>query len=357
MSRHLSGEASLEEIKELQHLLEQDPRKQYAYDILHSYFEQPPDQELPLPVDDAGLDENLQKIINFPAPRRPLSVRIKWRTAAAVVACLLLGWGVFHRSTGAGSSLSAGTTRGEEVLAKAGTRTKLSLPDGTRVWLNSNSKLNFSRDFNVKDRDVTLEGEAYFEVAKDARLPFVVHASSLDITVLGTSFAVKSYPQDETIEATLLNGSIEVSRKGNPGATRIILKPNEKLVYSKYVTTHHPTGNPPSVPAYTAPAPPPDVALTVNPIRQDIPDSDKVETGWLYNRLVFDGDHFRQLADKMERWFNVRIRIRDDRLNDYRFSGIFEKETLDEALKELQLTRSFTYKTNGNEIELYAKRE
>jgi ferric-dicitrate binding protein FerR (iron transport regulator) len=233
----------------------------------------------------------------------------------------------------------------------------LSLPDGTRVWLNSNSKLNFSRDFNVKDRDVTLEGEAYFEVAKDARLPFVVHASSLDITVLGTSFAVKSYPQDETIEATLLNGSIEVSRKGNPGATRIILKPNEKLVYSKYVTTHHPTGNPPSVPAYTAPAPPPDVALTVNPIRQDIPDSDKVETGWLYNRLVFDGDHFRQLADKMERWFNVRIRIRDDRLNDYRFSGIFEKETLDEALKELQLTRSFTYKTNGNEIELYAKRE
>jgi len=173
--------------------------------------------------------------------------------------------------------------------------------------------------------------------------------------VLGPSFAVKSYPQDETIEATLLDGSIEVSRKGNPGATRIILKPNEKLVYSKYITTHNPA-DPPSVPAHAAPAPP-DVALTVNPIRQDIPDSDKVETAWLYNRLVFDGDHFRQLADKMERWFNVRIRIRDGRLNDYRFSGIFEKETLDEALKELQLTRGFIYKTNGNEIDLYAKRE
>ena len=357
MSRHLSGEASLEEIKELQHLLEQDPRKQYAYDILHTYFEQQSDPELPLPVDDAGLEENLQKIISFPAPRRPFRVRIKWMAAAAVAACLLLGWGFYHRSTGAAPSVPAGTVRGEEVLAKAGARTKLSLPDGTRVWLNSNSKLNFSRDFNVKDRDVTLEGEAYFEVAMDARLPFVVHASSLDITVLGTSFAVKSYPQDETIEATLLNGSIEVSRKGNPGATRIILKPNEKLVYSKYLTTHSPAANPPSVPAPSAPAPPPDVALTVNPIRQDIPDSDKVETAWLYNRLVFDGDHFRQLADKMERWFNVRILIRDSRLNDYRFSGIFEKETLDEALKELQLTRNFTYKTNGNEIDLYAKRE
>ena len=325
MSRHLSGEASLEEIKELQHLLEQDPRKQYAYDILHSYFEQQSDPGLPLPVDDAGLDENLQKIISFPVPRRSMPVRIKWMAAAAVAAGLLLGWGIYHRSTGAAPSLPAGTTRGEEVLAKAGARTKLSLPDGTGVWLNSNSKLNFSRDFNVKDRDVTLEGEAYFEVAKDARLPFVVHANSLDITVLGTSFAVKSYPQDETIEATLLKGSIEVSRKGDPGATRIILKPNEKLVYSKYATTHNPP-DPPSVPAHTAPAPPPDVALTVNPIRQDIPDSDKVETAWLYNRLVFDGDHFRELADKMERWFNARIRIRDSRLNDYRFSGIFEKE-------------------------------
>jgi ferric-dicitrate binding protein FerR (iron transport regulator) len=354
MSRHLSGEASLEEIKELQQLLEQDSRKQYAYDILHSYFDRQSGPELP--VDDTGLDENLQKIISFPAPRPSARGRIKWMAAATVAACLLLGWGIYHRNAGAAPSLPAGVARGEEVLAKAGARTKLSLPDGTRVWLNSNSKLNFSRDFNVNDRDVTLEGEAYFEVAKDARLPFIVHANSLDITVLGTSFAVKSYPQDETIEATLLDGSIEVSRKGNPGATRIILKPNEKLVYSKYVTTHNPA-DPPSVPAHTAPAPPPDVALTVNPIRQDIPDSDKVETAWLYNRLVFDGDHFRQLADKMERWYNVRIRIRDSRLNDYRFSGIFEKETLDEALKELQLTRGFIYKTNGNEIDLYAKRE
>ena len=356
MSRHLSGEANQEEIKELQHLLEQDPRKQYAYDILHSYFEPPSDPELPLPVDDAGLDENLQKIISFPASRPPMLVRVKWRTTAAVAACLLIGWGIYHWSSGAAPSLPAGTFRREEVVAKAGARTKLALPDGTLVWLNSNSKLNYSRDYSVKDRDVTLEGEAYFEVAMDARLPFVVHASSLDITVLGTSFAVKSYPQDETIEATLLKGAIEVSRKGNPGATRIVLKPNEKLVYRKYVATHNPAG-PPPVPAYTAPAPPPDAALTVNPIRQDIPDSDKVETAWLYNRLVFDGDHFQQLADKMERWFNVRIRIRDSRLNDYRFSGIFEKETLDEALKELQLTRGFTYKTNGNEIDLYAKQE
>jgi len=78
--------------------------------------------------------------------------------------------------------------------------------------------------------------------------------------------------------------------------------------------------------------------MAVGSIRQDIPDSDKVETAWLYNRLVFDGDNFKELADKMERWYNVRITIRDTTLNNYHFGGIFENETLEQAFKELQLT-------------------
>jgi len=93
----------------------------------------------------------------------------------------------------------------------------------------------------------------------------------------------------------------------------------------------------------------------VGSIRQDIPDSDKVETGWLYNRLVFDGDNFKELADKMERWYNVRITIRDTSLINYHFGGIFENETVEQAFKELQLTREFIYKRKGDDIELYAK--
>ena len=220
--------------------------------------------------------------------------------------------------------------------------------------MNSNSRLKYSAAFDQTNREVVLEGEAYFEVAKDARLPFIVHASSIDIRVLGTSFAVKSYPQDETIEATLLKGTIEISRKDNPGGAWIILKPNEKLVFSKSFTPHDRTGASPSVPVPTIAAIP---NIAVNAIRQDIPDSDKVETAWLYNRLVFDGDRFRQLADKMERWYNIRIVIRDSSLNNYRFSGIFGNETPEEALKALQMVRdfSFTHKNNGYEFDLYAK--
>ena len=78
-----------------------------------------------------------------------------------------------------------------------------------------------------------LEGEAYFDVAKDAERPFIVHASSLNIKAVGTVFVVKSYPQDETVETTLLRGIIEVSRKDYPDGSEVILKPNEKLIFSK----------------------------------------------------------------------------------------------------------------------------
>ena len=83
----------------------------------------------------------------------------------------------------------------------------------------------------------SLEGEAYFDVVKEAGRPFIVHASSLNIKAIGTAFVVKSYPQDETIETTLLRGIIEVSRKDLPDGPRVILKPNEKLIFSKQLET------------------------------------------------------------------------------------------------------------------------
>jgi transmembrane sensor len=239
------------------------------------------------------------------------------------------------------------------VLAKAGARTSLLLPDGTHVWLNSNSKLRYGREFNSQNREVGLEGEAYFEVTRNAKLPFIVHAATLDIEVLGTSFTVKSYPQDATVEATLLKGAIGVRRKGNANMAQVILKPNEKLIFNKLPgvdsVDHHsnPAGQEPH--PYVA-------GMAVDHIRTDLPDSEKIETAWMYNRLVFDGDNFQELAAELERWYDVSILVRDQQLNHYRFSGVFTTETIEEALKELQLTADFTYKINGKEIELYAKK-
>jgi ferric-dicitrate binding protein FerR (iron transport regulator) len=357
MSRHLSREASPEEEEELQDLLARSPNRHYLFDILLSYFKDPPAAGGARPAGDPDLDERFLRMMESSAALPPFhhirhAVRRKWLIAAAVAACILLVWGINRLPPSPGPH-PVHNVHNEEVLARAGARTKLVLPDGTQVWLNSNSRLKYNNDFNANNREVILEGEAYFDVPKNARLPFIVHASSIDIKVLGTSFAVKSYPQDKTIEATLLRGIIEVSRKDNPSTPRIILKPNEKLVFSKSFATQNRSDDSPTGSGARGAASP-DIA--VNSIRQDVPDSNKVETAWLYNRLVFDGDSFRELADKMERWYNVKINLHDTVLNSYHLHGSFEKETVEEAFKELQLTRDFNFKINGNEIELYAKK-
>jgi len=381
LSRQLSGEASPEESEELQVLLERSPGRQYLFDILHSYFTDSPATASVRSADDPGFEERFQKIIDQPAqalqpaetplwadaalpagtplpvspmPRRmPIGFRKKWIVAAAAAACLLLGWGIYHLASTTTAIPPARNGHPEEVLARAGTRTKLLLPDGTQVWLNSNSKLTYTEDFNTSFREVGLEGEAYFDVVKDKQRPFIVHVSDLDVKVLGTAFTVKSYPQDETVEATLLKGAIEVSRKGHPNTPRILLKPDEKLVFSKRPPIMPAAGSTPLADSRTAQPPPPDIS--VNTISVNLPDSDKVETAWLYNRLVFNGDTFKELAEKMERWYNVKISFKEEALYKYRFGGAFANETVEEALNALQLTTKFSYKISGNEIELYAK--
>jgi transmembrane sensor len=353
-SRHLSGEASPSEIEELQELLEQFPDKSQLLDILQSYFSAS-DSQPGADSSDPDFEQRFHRIIQRPAYKAPRSrLRRITSIAAALGGLIVLAWGIFHQHHAAPLNAVHNPSKGGEVAARPGVRTKVVLPDGTQVWLNSNSKLKYAPDFNLHSREVDLEGEAYFDVAKDMERPFIVHASTVDIRVLGTAFTIKSYPQDETIEATLLKGAIEISGRDNPDAPRVILKPDEKLVLNKRWLSSSLTA--PAKSAGNVGVPRVRPAISVNPVPANIPDSNKVETAWLYNRLVFNGDTFRELAEKMERWYNVKIVFRDERLYKYRFGGAFANETVQDALNALQLTAPFNYKINGDDIELFYKK-
>jgi transmembrane sensor len=402
MARRLSGEASPVEQEELQDFLERHPEKQYLLELLHSYFDAHRADDLKTVVADADFEERFFKATPQNSPlystesiplysigdRETYSIgghetrgeqdnasgdpyemqpdpsgkvsRLRpgriLRVAASIAGVLVLGWGsyrLFQPSASQAPLAPIKAVAGNEVTARPGARTKLVLPDGTQVWLNSGSKLNYHGDFNIHDREVTLEGEAFFEVAKDPEHPFIVHADVINIKVLGTAFTVRSYPQDETTETTLLRGAIEVTRQDNPSTLRITLKPNEKLILSRHPSLQPRKDIIPAKPDVVIAAPAPDIAIAA--ISNNIPDSNKVETSWMYNKLVFNGDSFRELAEKMERWYDVKIVFKDESLYKYHFGGVFADETVEKALNALQLTAKFTYSINNNEIELYGK--
>jgi ferric-dicitrate binding protein FerR (iron transport regulator) len=276
---------------------------------------------------------------NFAKKIKPF---LKWSMAtAAVLIGLVLC--IQYVNSNKNNLLDIGNNY-NEIIAKRGTKTKIILPDGSQVWLNSDSKLSYGARFNDTIREVSLEGEAYFDVIKDKKRPFIVLTNALNIRVLGTAFNIKSYAQDATIETTLIRGMIEVRKNNEPATKKIVLIPNEKLIYNKSEALLVRPNNEQNTIAKKL------EALSITTLSKNIPDSSRVETAWIYGRLVFDGDSFVTLAEKMERWYNIKITIQNQSISNNRFSGVFEKENVEEAFKALQLITMFKYDIHDNEI-------
>ena len=355
LSRNLAGEATDAEMQELQYLLQSRPGDQYFAEILHTYWHhhrssQPlqdhtPDQHFAHILEMATEQSGQQPEQEFARPgilRRILKI-----TAAAAMAAAIAGtvWALIPKKQ---TDVIAVQPKINEVVAGRGIRSKMVLPDGTQVWLNSDSKLQYSAGFSDSTREVELEGEAFFDVVKDPAHPFIVHTSAIDIKVLGTAFNVKSYAQDKTIETTLIHGLIEVTNKTKPELPKIILKPKEKLVFNKFAGMEAKGADIADLQTKTGIA----AAIAITALPQHIADTALIETSWIYNRLIFEGDTFREVAVKMERWFNTRIQFKNEKIANYRLSGSFDKESVEEALQALQYIAPFQYKINNNEVEI-----
>jgi transmembrane sensor len=353
IARHLSGETSEEETKELEFLLKEDPQAHYFYEIFSSYWSVGPQKT----VNELQEEVHFQQIIAIaekektdaivyeetnPGRNTKKIITLKRLLVAATVTGIILTsyFFIFQRKKSPSKEVAV-----NEVEAKKGARSFMLLPDGTKVWLNSDSKLEYKDNFNDTIREVTLTGEAYFDVVKDATHPFVVHTSDIDIRVLGTAFNIKSYPKESFIEATLIHGLIEVTNKIQPGWGRVILHPHDKLVFCKLENQQHPVSSDKS--------PVTNKLFSIATLPKKISDTAMVETSWVYNKLIFDGETFREFALKMERWYNVRIIFRSEKAANISSHYIIENETIEEALKNLQEIEKFKYTIKGNEIEIF----
>jgi ferric-dicitrate binding protein FerR (iron transport regulator) len=277
----------------------------------------------------------------------------KWQAYAAILLPLIILAFSLKFLKSDNSVVASNQKRINEINVNPGAKTKVQLPDGSHVWVNSDSKISYPETFKGSVREVYLEGEAYFDVVKDPFHPFIVHTSGIDIKVLGTAFDVKAYDAEPTIEATLIHGSIEVAKTNQPDAPKVILKPHEKLIFNKLANKLTDEAATAKVERISGTTPLSNIitpAITIAPLAKNVADTAIVETSWIYNRLIFDEEKFEDLAVKMERWFNVKITINNDKLESYRLNGSFENETIEVALKELQYLVPFNYDLSGRDV-------
>jgi len=223
-----------------------------------------------------------------------------------------------------GSEVS-GEIQMNEVVVPFGKKSELLLADGTKVWLNAGSRMAFPSKFTKKSREVFLEGEAYFEVAKNQTQPFIVNAAKIEIKVLGTHFNVSAYPADQTIETVLLEGSVALSRPNSFGSNRneIILQPNQRGSFSKGER---------------------EVKVS------DEPDVD-LYVAWTYGWLKYNKESLGSVLGKVERYYNIEIQIPENYPKDDKITGKLDlKDSLERVMVVLADATGFSYRISGNKV-------
>ena len=225
-------------------------------------------------------------------------------------------------------------------VATSLSKTRVTLPDGTSVVLNKESRIFYNKDFGVRKRAIVLTGEAYFDVARNESMPLVVTAGPVRITVLGTAFNVRAYTGDSTIETSLIRGSIEVSSTNDPDRT-ILMRPLEKIVFSRLAALPETSRRPDKTAASF---------LMLDRIKPNVSDSSINEIVWVQDKLVFQREPFSSVARKMERWYRIKISFKDQAASELPITGSLEKENLMEALEALQIVTPFDYTIENNVV-------
>lgn len=349
VGRVLSGNASEPEKGELQQLIRED-------EGLHILYLQifPGNKEIAEEDDSealqaytahfarmqiAGLFEETV-IEEAPQPRR---LRSRLLMAASLLVVLSLGgWWFWSAKPSAKNEMAS-----REVKTPKGSQSYLTLPDGTEVWLNANSKIVYDEDFNQSYRKVQLTGEAYFNVAKNEHKPFIIQAGALKVKVLGTVFNLRCYPDEDNIETTLISGSVAITLDDDPGNTNTIqMKPGEKLSVHNRINTTSLTARRITDSLDTAEVP----ILLLSKIRVDPFDSTLLDAAWKEGKLVFDGEDFGKVASKIEKWYNVTVVVENDNLYNTSFTGVFGKKSLTKVLNALQATGKITYRHDNDTV-------
>lgn len=236
-----------------------------------------------------------------------------------------------------------------EIEAPLGSKSSVILPDGTSVVLNAGSKISYAKNYGEKLRDIQLEGEAFFDVVSNKNKPFVVNTSSIKIMALGTSFNVKAYKGEETVQTTLVEGLIKIENEKVKN-DYLYLKPNQVAVFKK------------STDKLEIQEQISDGQIAENEKREEIDyivkkssvileiDDPKPYTSWKDDQLIITGESLGELVKKLGRMYDVTFDFENDKVKNYSFKGTIEKETLEQVLNVIRLTAPIKYKVHNKKV-------
>lgn len=269
-------------------------------------------------------------------------VKVQWYNrrflsiAASIFILLLCGLLFYYASIPDRSSQFVG-----KYAAQKGEKKKIILPDGTLVFLNSDSKIEIGNKFNIQDRNIKLTGEAFFDVKHNSNKPFYVHTKDFKITVLGTAFNVKSYNGENESAAALIRGTIKLEDNTRLNQNTIIIKAGQKITY--HLAKDRLTPSPiPTVLVDQTPT------IEVNSLTSI--DNQIVESAWTDDNLIFINDNFEDIKSRLERWFDITIEFKDKEIARYVYTAKFKNEDLLTVLHNLQQVKHFSYKKKGDLI-------
>jgi ferric-dicitrate binding protein FerR (iron transport regulator) len=321
MARKLSGEATQDELRELQEHLSADAAADERSRVLDQFWSRQEHETHP------SVEENLKKVLiglNLSPANTPV-IRLKRRNswiwaAAAVLMFLVVGAIMFYVRREASDALASLV---EKHNAK-GTKSIIQLSDGSKIWLNADSKLKYPEIFKGSAREVYLNGEAFFDVAKSNGHPFIIHLASGTIQVLGTSFNVRAYDSEPVVETSVATG-------------KIAFIPKYKTAHKKQDTV------------YLAPDHKASYALEAEELRTTATSSSE-DKAWTEGKLLFRGTTMEQIAVELERSFGKKVVFVDEGPKAFVFTGSFENNTLDEIMYYLSITKNFSYKITNTEL-------
>lgn len=242
------------------------------------------------------------------------ATKFRWLKAAAIFILILMGGWLYSILVKTDEPVVATAVVWLEKSNPKGQRSSHMLPDGTKVWLNVASRLYFPEEFSDTLRQVRLVGEAFFDVVKNPKKPFIVETEGLTTSVLGTSFNINAYPESREIKVALLEGKVQVQNTGPSEVQTSVLAPGEELLAPKDYST-----------------------FIKQPFRYEN------TFGWKEGILIFDGVDFASFRKTIENWYGVNVELKGSAPRDWSVRARYQRAPLEHVLQDISFNKNMNF--------------